>query len=77
MIQPLEYVQCIQISINRNIILEYIEVYSIQQMSFILLPCYATQIAYPFLNSMISANHDKVGHSANGEILKMGCENLS
>ena len=34
------------------------------------LPFYATQIINPFLNSRISANHDKVeGHSAKGEIL--------
>ena len=38
----------------------------------------ATQIIYPLLNSMISANHDKgEGYSAkkcNGEILKKGFE---
>ena len=36
--------------------------YEIQQMSFIPdpHPLYATQIFNPFLNSSISANHDKV-----------------
>ena len=39
------------------------------------LPFYATQIIDSFLNSMISAHHDKVGeHSANGEILIKGFE---
>ena len=47
--------------------------YEIQQMSF-----YATQIIHPFLNSRISANHDKVeGLLANGEILIKGDCNIS
>ena len=34
---------------------------------------YSTQIIRPFLNSRISARHDKVdGHPANGEILIKG-----
>ena len=33
--------------------------YKIQQMSFIPLPFYATQIIKPFLNSIVLANHDK------------------
>ena len=48
--------------------------YEINQMSFIpLLPFYATKIDDPFLNSRISANHDKVeGLLANYKILIKG-----
>ena len=41
------------------------------------LPFYATHINEPFLNSMISTNHDIVkGHSANGEIIIKGIETI-
>ena len=41
------------------------------------LPFYATQIIKPFLNSMISANHDKVKElSANGEMFIKGIVSL-
>ena len=41
------------------------------------IPVYATQIITPFLNSIISAKHDKVYRlSANGEILLKGIVSL-
>ena len=42
------------------------------------LPFYATQIINPFLNSWVSANHDKVEENSanNGEFLKNGIETL-
>ena len=49
------------------------------QMSFfhITLPLYATQIINPFLNSRISANHDKKERlRVNGEILIFGIVSL-
>ena len=47
--------------------------YEIHQMFFIPPSFYVTYIIIPFLNSSISANHDKVdGLTANGEILVKG-----
>jgi hypothetical protein len=51
--------------------------YKMQQMSLISHPLYAAKIIFPFLNSRISAKHDKVDElSANGEILLKGIISL-